>query len=165
MNAFTYLIWTSARNRFVTALRRVRSPRYAAALIVGGLYIWSFLLRPNNGTASLSSLLGQPTESPYGNPIPGLDELGADSLGEDFMTGVEPLSQVAKPETSEVLVRRISEEMQKDEDLMSALRRVGARPDKTISVVATADGVLLGSGGETAEIVPEAAEHIFVKRL
>ena len=113
----------------------------------------------------LLELLGQPTESPYGNPIPGLDELGADSLGEDFMTGVEPLSQVAKPETSEVLVRRISEEMQKDEDLMSALRRVGARPDKTISVVATADGVLLGSGGETAEIVPEAAEHIFVKRL
>ena len=113
----------------------------------------------------LLELLGQPTESPYGNPIPGLDELGADSLGEDFMTGVAPLSQVAKPETSEVLVRRISEEMQKDEDLMSALRRVGARPDKTISVVATADGVLLGSGGETAEIVPEAAEHIFVKRL
>ena len=68
-------------------------------------------------------------------------------------------------EATQVLVRRISEEMQKDEDLMSALRRVGARPDKTISVVATPDGVLLGSGGETAEIVPEAAEHIFVKRL
>jgi hypothetical protein len=25
--------------------------------------------------------------------------------------------------------------------------------------------VLLGSGGETAEIVPEAAEHIFVRKL
>ena len=113
----------------------------------------------------LLTLLGQPTESPYGNPIPGLDELGADELGEEFMTGVEPLSKAARAETTEVLVRRISEEMQKDEDLMSALRRVGARPDKTISVVATPDGVLLGSGGETAEIVPEAAEHIFVKRL
>lgn len=62
MNAFAYLIWTSGRNRFVTALRRVRSPRYAAALLVGGLYIWSFLLRPNSGANSISSLLGQPTE-------------------------------------------------------------------------------------------------------
>ena len=62
MNAFAYLIWTSGRNRFVTALRRARSPRYAAALIVGGVYIWSFLLRPNGGTAGISSLLGQPTE-------------------------------------------------------------------------------------------------------
>ena len=65
-----------------------------------------------------------------------------------------------------MLVRRISEEMQKDEPLMSALRRVGALPDKTVTVVATdAEGVLVGSGGETAEIVPEAADHIFVRKL
>ena len=62
MNAFLYLIFTSGRNRLMTALRRVRSPRYAAALIVGGLYIWSFLLRPNSGATGISSLLGQPTE-------------------------------------------------------------------------------------------------------
>ena len=48
---------------------------------------------------------------------------------------------------------------------MSALRRVGALPDKTITVVTTAEGVLVGSGGETAEIVPEAADHIFVRKL
>ena len=113
----------------------------------------------------LLALLGNPVESPYGNPIPGLDELGSEEVGEDFMEGVEPLSKAATAVKGEVLVRRISEEMQKDEALMSALRRVGARPDKTISVVATDEGVLLGSGGETAEIYLEAAEHIFVKRL
>ena len=64
-----------------------------------------------------------------------------------------------------MLVRRISEEMQKDEALMSALRRVGALPGKTVTVVATADGVLVGSGGETAEIVPEAADHIFAAQV
>ena len=64
-----------------------------------------------------------------------------------------------------MLVRRISEEMQKDETLMSALRRVGALPDTTITAVATDNGVLLGSGGETAEVVLEAADHIFVRRL
>ncbi|QIX28026.1 metal-dependent transcriptional regulator [Nocardioides sp. JQ2195] len=113
----------------------------------------------------LIELLDHPTESPYGNPIPGLDELGDSRVSEDFMEGVEPLSTVATPTESRVHIRRISEEMQKDEELMSALRRVGAVPDKTVAVAATADGVLLGSGGETAEIIPEAAEHIFVKRL
>ncbi len=113
----------------------------------------------------LVELLDHPTESPYGNPIPGLHELGESDLGENFMQGVESLSTVAGPEESRVHIRRISEEMQKDEDLMGALRRVGAVPDKTVVVVATAEGVLIGSGGESAEIIPEAADHIFVKRL
>ncbi len=113
----------------------------------------------------LLELLDHPTESPYGNPIPGLAELGEDNLGEAFMSDVEPLSKAAVEEPSRALVRRISEEMQKDESLMSAMRRVGALPDKTITIQATADGVLVGSGGETAEIFPEAADHIFVKRL
>ena len=113
----------------------------------------------------LVELLGHPTESPYGNPIPGLDELGETDLGEDFMKGVEPLSAVAGPEESRVHVRRISEEMQKDEELMSALRRAGALPDKTITVVTTAEGILIGSGGETAEVFADAADHIFVRRL
>ena len=113
----------------------------------------------------LVELLDHPTESPYGNPIPGLDELGESSLGEEFMTDVEALSVAAGHSDSRVHIRRISEEMQKDEDLMGALRRVGALPGKTVTVVATGEGVLVGSGGETAEIVPEAAEHIFVKKL
>ena len=113
----------------------------------------------------LLELLDHPTESPYGNPIPGLGELGESKVGEEFMEGVEALSDVAGQEEGRVLVRRISEEMQKDESLMSALRRVGALPDKTITIVATPEGVLLGSGNETAEIVPEAADHIFVRRL
>lgn len=113
----------------------------------------------------LVELLDHPTESPYGNPIPGLDELGESSVSEDFMDGVESLSRAATSGEGRVLVRRISEEMQKDESLMSALRRVGALPDKTVTVIATAEGVLVGSGGETAEIVPEAADHIFVRKL
>ncbi|GAA4813581.1 metal-dependent transcriptional regulator [Nocardioides caeni] len=113
----------------------------------------------------LIELLDHPTESPYGNPIPGLGELGEEKLGESFMTDVEPLSKAASTESTRVLVRRISEEMQKDEALMSAMRRVGALPDKTITIEATPDGVLVGAGGETAEIFSEAADHIFVKRL
>jgi DtxR family Mn-dependent transcriptional regulator len=113
----------------------------------------------------LVDLLDHPTESPYGNPIPGLDELGESALGEDFMTGVEALSEAASEEEGRVLVRRISEEMQKDESLMSALRRVGALPDKVVTVGAGAEGVMIGSAGETAEIDAEFASHMFVRRL
>ena len=113
----------------------------------------------------LIELLEHPTESPYGNPIPGLEELGAEQAPEQFMSGVESLRQAAGMEKATVLVRRISEEMQKDEALISALRRVGALPDKTITIAASAEGVLVGSGGEMAEIMPEAADHIFVRRM
>jgi DtxR family Mn-dependent transcriptional regulator len=110
----------------------------------------------------LLELLDHPTESPYGNPIPGLAELGEAPGGEQFREGVEALSAVAGNESRRVMVRRISEEMQKDESLMGALRRSGAMPGQVVAAVTTEEGVLLGSSGETAEIVPEAAEHIFV---
>ncbi|HSE69538.1 MAG TPA: metal-dependent transcriptional regulator [Nocardioidaceae bacterium] len=114
----------------------------------------------------LVELLGHPTESPYGNPIPGLHELGESADGEDFMHDVEPLDKVVSGDAEvRVLVRRISEELQKDEALMAALRRVGGLPDKVVTVAAGAEGVLLGSGGETAEIDHEAAGHVFVRRL
>ena len=62
-------------------------------------------------------------------------------------------------------VRRISEELQKDEPLMATLRRIGAVPDKVVGVTATDAGVLVGSGGEAAELDLEAAAHIFVSRV
>ncbi len=115
----------------------------------------------------LVELLDHPTESPYGNPIPGLSELGEVADGEEFMTDVEPLSKVAMVGAGEsrVMIRRISEEVQKDETVMGALRRVGALPDKVITVVSSVEGVLIGSGGETAEIAPDLAAHLFVRRL
>jgi DtxR family Mn-dependent transcriptional regulator len=114
----------------------------------------------------LLELLNHPTESPYGNPIPGLAELGESDDGDAFMTGVEPLDVVTRAAgQTRVMVRRIGEEMQKDELVMAALRRVGAVPDKVVTVAPGAGGVLIGSGGETAEIDLELAAHLFVHRL
>ena len=48
---------------------------------------------------------------------------------------------------------------------MAALRRVGAPPGKVVTVVGSAAGVLIGSGGESAEIDLELASHLFVQRL
>jgi DtxR family transcriptional regulator, Mn-dependent transcriptional regulator len=111
----------------------------------------------------LLELLDQPTESPYGNPIPGLDELGAEA-GEEFMEGVVPLESV-DGERVRVRIRRISEEVQKDESLMSALRRVGALPGYDVMVSEGPVGVLVGAAGETAEIDHEVARHIFVRPI
>ncbi len=117
----------------------------------------------------LLELLDHPTQSPYGNPIPGLSELGepADPTeGREPPAEVEALDVVARGGgESRVLVRRIGEEMQKNEPVMSALRRVGALPDKVVTVAPTAEGVLIGSGGETAEIDVDLAAHLFVHRL
>jgi DtxR family Mn-dependent transcriptional regulator len=115
----------------------------------------------------LLELLDHPTESPYGNPIPGLDELGEAEPAEEFMAGVEPLSAVVAVAEQEarVLVRRISEPLQGDEALMAALRRAGALPDRVVTVGLGAEGVLVGSGGELAEISYAAASHVFVRRL
>jgi DtxR family Mn-dependent transcriptional regulator len=116
----------------------------------------------------LVELLDHPTESPYGNPIPGLSELGESRDGGLFMEGVEPLDAVTDAAAGgeiRVMVRRIGEEMQKDEIVMAALRRVGALPDKVVTVAAGAEGVLIGSGGESAEIDSEIASHLFVHRL
>jgi DtxR family Mn-dependent transcriptional regulator len=110
----------------------------------------------------LLELLDHPTESPYGNPIPGLSELGESTGGEEFREGVQALNSAVGVDSRRVQVRRISEEMQKDEVLMGALRRAGAMPGAVVAAVLTEEGVLLGSSGETAEIVTEAAEHIFV---
>jgi DtxR family Mn-dependent transcriptional regulator len=124
----------------------------------------------------LVELLDHPTESPYGNPIPGLSELGESDGSEDASgdgagggtsaDGLEPLDAVVPGHgEARVMVRRIGEEMQKDETVMAALRRVGAVPDKVVTVAQGAEGVLLGSAGETAEIDLDLASHLFVRRL
>jgi DtxR family Mn-dependent transcriptional regulator len=112
----------------------------------------------------LVDLLDHPPESPYGNPIPGLDELG-ERPGGEFLDGMELLGDLAGEERASVRVRRISEELQKDEPLMGTLRRIGVLPDKVVAITATEAGVLVGSGGETAELDLESAAHIFVTRV
>ena len=109
----------------------------------------------------LLELLDHPTVSPYGNPIPGLDELGEGNLTEGFLDGVESLDQIAVGVEQRVVVGRIAEPIQTDELLMSVLRRVGALPGKVITVARGSEGVLVGSGGETAEIGESAASHLF----
>jgi DtxR family transcriptional regulator, Mn-dependent transcriptional regulator len=112
----------------------------------------------------LLDILDHPTVSPYGNPIPGLEELGENGVAEEFLHGVEPLGSVVTDDETSVVVARIAEPIQTDEALMAVLGRVGALPGKIVKVTRSPGGVLLGSAGEAAEIDGEAASHLFVQR-
>ncbi len=113
----------------------------------------------------LLEILDHPTVSPYGNPIPGLAELGEGLVEEKFLAGVEALDAVASDVEQRVVVGRIAEPIQTDEVLMSALRRVGALPGKVITVARSEGGVMVASGGESAEIDADDASHLFVRRF
>lgn len=113
-------------------------------------------------------LLKHPTESPYGNPIPGLGELGetseVDPFLDDTMVSLTALAADGESQRTAV-VRRIGEPIQKDAQLMYTLRRAGVRPGAVVSVQpGSGGGVLVGSGGEAAELEAGTAGHVFVAR-
>ena len=95
-------------------------------------------------------LLGHPKESPFGNPIPGLDELGDRRQPDGFLDGLASLDKVVGQHDAQVLVRRIGEPIQTDTGLMSTLWRVGVRPGAVVTVRESPGGILVASGGESA---------------
>jgi ABC-2 type transport system permease protein len=53
IGVFGYLTWRSAHNRFIRQIRRLQSPRYLAALLLGVAYIWFIVVgqRPTQATS------------------------------------------------------------------------------------------------------------------
>ncbi|AEW94751.1 MULTISPECIES: metal-dependent transcriptional regulator [Streptomycetaceae] len=110
-------------------------------------------------------LLRHPTESPYGNPIPGLEELGEQQGGGFQDEGTVSLTELSPAdEAKTVVVRRIGEPIQTDAQLMYTLRRAGVQPGSVVSVTGSPGGVLVGSGGEAAELSLDVAGHVFVAK-
>jgi DtxR family Mn-dependent transcriptional regulator len=94
----------------------------------------------------LVALLDNPTISPYGNPIPGLDELsrppeeadraddGAYSSPPILEAGLQRLDEFARRGGGQVVVRRIAEHVQVDADLMAELKTAGIVPGQDVAV-------------------------------
>jgi len=110
-------------------------------------------------------MLGHPTESPYGNPIPGLDELG-DSPAVAFMAGVTNLVEVVAGSTAPVtaVIRRLGEPVQFDPELLAQLKNAGVMPGNSGVFSALGSYVLVEVAGfdEGLELPNEVASHIFV---
>ncbi|HWB66241.1 MAG TPA: metal-dependent transcriptional regulator [Mycobacteriales bacterium] len=105
-------------------------------------------------------LLGHPTESPYGNPIPGLEELG-DTESNDFLGGMVALTDVP-PDTESVIVRRIGEPIQSNTTLLTRLRRAGFRPNTAVPISRLGGRVQIGAGSRAVELEDTIAAHVFV---
>ena len=110
-------------------------------------------------------MLGHPTESPYGNPIPGLDELG-DSPAVAFMAGVTSLVDVVagSADTVTAVIRRLGEPVQFDPELLAQLKNSGVLPGNTgvFSAVGSYVRVQVDGCGDGLEVPSEVASHIFV---
>ncbi|MET2010212.1 metal-dependent transcriptional regulator [Microbacterium chocolatum] len=113
----------------------------------------------------LVELLGHPTESPYGNPIPGLDQLG-DLPAKNFEQGVvglvKRMNEAGEPITG--TVRRLAEPAQVDPELLQQLKGAGVMPGAQGSFRFNEGYVLVEMDGsdEGLELPVEVASHIFL---
>lgn len=111
-------------------------------------------------------LLGRPTRSPYGNPIPGLTEL--DRSG--------PAPESGGPERNEpternlafpglagpVVVRRICESVHSDPEVIRQLHSAGVDPGAKVTVAQERDSVIVDLAGEQVRLPREVASRVFV---
>lgn len=104
------------------------------------------------------ALLDDGRESPYGNPIPGLDELGL-APGE-ATASVSSLLDLAGDVDRAVTVRRIGEPAQVDPAAAASLRDAGVLPGALVQIVRQGPGVLVRGEGE-AYLGPRLASYVF----
>ncbi|MFM9378478.1 metal-dependent transcriptional regulator [Gordonia sp. VNK21] len=102
--------------------------------------------------------LDDPRRSPWGNPVPGLDELGIDVGGEGQREPV-CLTHLGPPgSTVRATVHSISEEAQDDAELASGLVRAGIVPGAAVDVSITDEDYQLV--GLTRFDIPATLGHV-----
>jgi len=161
------------------AMRVMRKHRLAERLLTDVIGLdWEYLhdeacrwehVMSDRVERRLLQLLDHPHRSPYGNPIPGLGELGDGVPDEGFLDGVVALTELL-PEFSasvagpvEVTVRRIGEPIQTDIELLARLSRAGVVPEARVAV--RRDGgltIAVPGSSEVVDLTEDDARHIFV---
>ena len=109
-------------------------------------------------------LLEDGTTSPYGNPVPGLEELGrAEAAPAQGRPSVE-LARAAAGERIEAVVTRIGEPVQVDPEVLGLLLESGIRPSAPVRVWAE-DGrtIVEALDGEAVSLPADVAAHVFCR--
>ena len=113
----------------------------------------------------LYEMLGEPTESPYGNPIPGLEALGGPA-SQSFMSGVigivPALGAGVVPITARI--RRLGEPLQVDIELLQELKDIGIVPGAEVTLSREGAEIRIEvAGGDALIVSTETANHIFIE--
>lgn len=113
-------------------------------------------------------MLDHPTVSPYGNPIPGLAEIG----GPPSRTGAEDVvnlldAMAGYGAQSRIKVSRLAEPIQVEPELLVQLDEGGIRPGALVSLERVGEYISVRVPGieGALELPPEVAAHVFVTIL
>jgi DtxR family Mn-dependent transcriptional regulator len=115
----------------------------------------------------LVQVLDNPTVSPFGNPIPGLSELGVgDSIGSEDRNLVR-LTELPAGFPVAVVVRQLTEHVQNDSSLIAQLKDAGVVPNARVTVEAGPNGgvKIVIPGHEQVELPHEMAHAVKVEKV
>lgn len=106
------------------------------------------------------TLLNKPTRSPYGNPIPGLDEFA----GGYTLSGFDPDERhLASPGLAgSVKVTRLCESVQTDASVLHELHEAGVNPGAVVSVERQKDHIRLSHDDAATLLSIQDASRVFV---
>lgn len=115
----------------------------------------------------LFTLLGEPTHSPYGNPIPGRGEIGepVTTMEGSFLAGVHALSSAVDDDGQSFVIRRLGEPVQTDPEVLSQFADAGVKPGSKVTARRVRDGIVLTLADTTdreLDIPDELAAHVYV---
>lgn len=113
----------------------------------------------------LFEMLGQPELSPYGNPIPGLEELGGVAAPGfmDGVVGIVPALAAANGAQVTGVVRRLGEPVQFEPELLQQLQDAGVVPGAEVTLSQSGAYVVIEVAGSAGlELPTEVAAHIFI---
>lgn len=116
----------------------------------------------------LVRVLDNPTTSPFGNPIPGLAELGLSGTG----SGADQINLVRLTELPAgmpvaVVVRQLTEHVQGDVELIGRLKDAGVVPNARVTVEANDHGgvMIVIPGHEQVELPHHMAHAVKVEKV
>lgn len=113
----------------------------------------------------LMRLLGEIIESPYGNPIPGLEELGGQPIvAAEFRVGVVDLPAAVGYRAGgvPVVLRRLSEPLQTNLEVLGRMSGAGLRPGVAAVARHSRDGFRVQGPSGEIDLSVEVAGHVFV---
>jgi DtxR family Mn-dependent transcriptional regulator len=114
----------------------------------------------------LVKVLNNPTTSPFGNPIPGLSELGVGAPIDHEPTNLVRLTELPSGPPVAVVVRQLTEHVQGDALLIARLKQAGVVPDARVNVQNSDGGVtIVIPGHEEVELPYHMAHAVKVEKV